>query len=133
MEIAIIIFVLFGVITISYSLSNMFKIFSCKKQIDAYCMGSDKQLSGFRYGKDLFLTFSYRYEGKDYYRKSKLGVTLKLYNSLRQGEQYKIYINENKPERYVVKRKATITEILYFIMGIIMLAFAIFMYVFLLI
>ncbi len=129
MKIAIFLFALLGVITISYSLSNMFKIFSCKKQIDAYCMGSDKQLSGFRYGKNLFLTFSYHYEGKDYYRESKLGVTMKLYNSLRQGEQYKIYINENKPERYVVKRKATITEILYFIMGIVLLAFAVFMYV----
>lgn len=129
MKIAIFLFALLGVITISYSLSNMCKIFSCKKQIDAYCMGSDKQLSGFRYGKNLFLTFSYRYEGKDYYRESKLGVTMKLYNSLRQGEQYKIYINESKPERYVVKRKATITEILYFIMGIVLLAFAVFMYV----
>ena len=133
MEIAILLFVSLSVIMIAYSLRNLFRIFSCKTEIDAYCMGTDGRHSGFSRGKTLFVTFSYRYDGKDYYRESKLGVTMKLYNSLRQGEQYRIYINENKPEMYVVERKATGTEIFYLIAGILLLAVAAFMYILLLV
>lgn len=130
MIIMILSFLLIGIAMILYASVNLFKIFSCKKQIDAYCMGKDRRLAGFRRGRDSFWTFSYRYDGKDYYRESKLGVTVKLHDSLVQGEKYSIYINEKNPQVYVVERKATITEILYIVMGVIILGLAIFSYVF---
>ena len=124
--IVVALFLLFGIAPIVYSIVNLCKIFSCKKQVDAYCMAKERRLTGFKRSRNSVITFSYRYDGKDYYRETKLGVPLKFYNAAAQGEKYKIYINENKPQRCAAQRKATGEEIGYIIIGVFFIALAAF-------
>ncbi|MBE6783308.1 MAG: hypothetical protein E7536_04790 [Ruminococcaceae bacterium] len=129
--IAIALLSLTGLFSATYSLINLCKIFSCKKQIDAYCMGKERRLTGYSNSRNPIITFSYRYNGKDYYRETRLGVTFRFFKSAVKGEKYKIYINENKPERFVPERKPTIGEIVCLAVGIILLLLAVAIYVFL--
>ncbi len=77
---------------------------------------------------DMSYKFSYRYEGQDYYSKSKYGVTKELFEYLRQGGKYNIYINEKKPEIFVVERKVTFNEIFSIGFGIFLVGAAIYNY-----
>ena len=105
-------FLLFSILFIVPAIVRFCKIFSCKEQVDAYCMAKERRLTGFKRNRNSVITFSYRYNGKDYYRETKIGVSLKFYKDAVKGEKYKIYINEKKPEICTPVRKATIEEVL---------------------
>ncbi len=125
-------FLLFGILFIVPAIVRLCKIFSCKVQLDGYCMAKERRLTGFKRNKNSVITFSYRYNGKDYYRETKIGTPLKFYKAATIGEKYEIYINEKKPQRCVPVRKATIEEVLGIIIGVVFIAVACFYtYVFL--
>lgn len=131
-KIVVALFLLFGLLFIVPAIVRLCKIFSCKKQIDAYCMAKERRLTGFKRNKNSVITFSYRYNGKDYYRETKIGVPLKFYKAAIIGEKYEIYVNEEKPQICVPIRKATVEEVLGIIIGLFFFAAAFFwIYVFL--
>ena len=130
--IVVALFLLFGILFIVPAIVRLCKIFSCKEQVDGYCMAKERRLTGFKRNKNSVITFSYRFNGKDYYRETKIGVPLKFYKAAVIGEKYKIYINEKKPQICAPVRKATIEEVLSVIFGVFFLALAAFYaYVFL--
>ncbi len=104
-----------GLLLISKGVLEIVKIFSCKKSVEAFFMETSKE----RYGKGwvLFHTYSYRYEGKDYYTKSSLGVTQKLIESRYIGSQYTIFINEKNPRKFVAERKVSVSAIVWIVLG----------------
>ena len=130
--IVVALFLLFGILFIVPDIVRLCKIFSCKIQLDGYCMAKERRLTGFKRNKSSVITFSYRYNGKDYYRETKIGVPLKFYKAAVIGEKYEIYVNENKPQMCTPVRKATVEEVLGIIIGVVFIAAAAFYaYVFL--
>ncbi len=116
-----------GLYLIIYAVLNIVKIYSCNEIIDGYCAEKNRVWKFRRW--DINYTFSYRYEGKDYYSKSKYGVTKELFEYLRQGKKYTIYVNSKKPEIFVVERKVTLNEIVEIGLGLMFLAAAVFQFV----
>lgn len=116
-----------GLYMIIYGIRNIRKIYSCKEIIDGWCAEKGQTWKFRRYEK--YYVFNYRYEGKDYYSKSKYGLTNELYEYVRQGEKYTIYVNSKKPEIFVVERKITSAEIFTIGLGLFLLGAAIVMYI----
>ena len=75
---------------------------------------------------ELHCVFSYRYEGKDYYSKSKYGLSTALFNYIEKGDKYTIYVNAKKPELFVVERKITFNEIFLIGCGVVLLGYVIY-------
>lgn len=113
-----------GLAMIVHGIFNIAKIYSCNEIIDGYCAEKNRVWKFRRW--EINYTFSYRYEGKDYYSKSKYGVTKELFEYLRQGGKYTIYVNSKKPEIFVVERKVTFSEIFTLVLGLVFVGVAVF-------
>jgi len=99
----------FGLYMIGYGLFCIAKIYSCTELVDGYCVEKERRMKFRR--SELHCVFSYRYEGKDYYSKSKYGLSTSLFNYIEKGDKYTIYVNTKKPELFVVERKITFNEV----------------------
>lgn len=113
-----------GLFLIACGIFHLSKIYSCNKIVDGCCVAKNRTWKIRRWYTSY--TFSYRFDGKEYCSESKYGVTKELFEYLRQGEMYTIYVNEKKPEIFVVERKITFNEILEISMGAVFLAAAVY-------
>lgn len=116
-----------GMAMIVYGIVHIVKIYSCDEIIDGWCEEKTRVLKFRRW--EINYVFSYRYEGKDYYSKSKYGKSTELFEYLRQGEKYTIYVNSKKPEIFVVERKITFAEIFTIGLGLFFVGAAVFEYI----
>ena len=103
------IFVIKGIIEIK-------KIYSCTVPVKGFFMETSKERVG--RGWVHYHTYSYRYEGKDYYSKSSLGVTQKLIDSRFIGSEYTICLNEKNPRIFVAERKPSANGIFCIVTGV---------------
>lgn len=120
-------FIAFGGISIymiAYGIFCIAKIYSCTDLVDGYC--TDKQRTIKYRRSETYCMFTYRYEGKDYYSKSKYGLSTSLFNYIKKGDKYTIYVNAKKPELFVVERKITFNEIFLIGSGLFLLGYVIF-------
>ncbi len=113
-----------GIYTIAYGIFCILKIYSCTELVDGYCAEKERRIKFRR--QELHCVFSYRYEGKDYYSKSKYGLSVSLFNYMEKGDKYTIYVNAKKPELFVVERKVSFNEILTIGLGLFLLGFSIY-------
>ncbi len=112
-----------GLAMIVHGIFNIVKIYSCNEIIDGWCAEKTRVWKFRRW--EINYVFSYRYEGKDYYSKSKYGKSKELFEYLKQGEKYTIYVNSKKPEIFVVERKITSAEIFTIGLGLFLLGAAV--------
>ncbi len=113
-----------GVYVIVYGIFCIIKIYSCTELIDGYCAEKERRMKFRR--QELHCVFSYHYEGKDYYSKAKYGLSTSLFNYLKTGDKFTIYVNSKKPELFVVERKITFNEIFLIALGLFLLGYVIF-------
>ena len=114
----------FGVYLIAYGVFCIHKIYSCTELVDGYCAEKERRMKFRR--QELHCVFSYRYDGKDYYSKSKYGLSTSLFNYIEKGDKYTIYVNAKKPELFVVERKITFNEIFLIGCGVVLLGYVIY-------
>lgn len=113
-----------GLYLIIHGLVCVARIFSCTELVDGYCAFKEKVFKV--RGNELRCFFNYRYEGKDYYSRLKYGLTPKIFNYMEVGDKFVIYVNEKKPEFFVVERKITIYELVSIGLGMFFIAGAIY-------
>ena len=111
--------VIAGLAFIVKGLADIIKIYSCKTPVQGFYMENSKERLG--RGTVFYCTFSYRYEGKDYYSRTRLGITQGVINNLYVGSQYTIYINEKNPKTFVLKRKPSADSIIYIVSGLLVM------------
>lgn len=114
----------FGLGLIGYGLFRVAKIYSCTDLIDGYCAEKERRMKFRR--NELHCIFSYRYEGKDYYSKSKYGLSTSLFNYMEKGDKHLIYVNPKKPELFVIERKITLNEVVTMGIGLFLVAAAVY-------
>ncbi len=98
------------------------KMYSCKIPVKAYLMEKTREIKG--RGTFLSCTFSFRYEGKDYYTKTSIGITGKIFESLYIGSEYTIYLNEKNPRLFVLERKLFAAPFIMILSGLFFFALA---------
>lgn len=105
-----------GVFFVASGIMPIRKAYGCKIPVRAYLMEKTRERMG--RGTVLSCTFSFRYEGKDYYTKTSIGITQKVYNSLYIGSEYTVYLNEKNPRFFVLERKLFATPIIMIFCGV---------------
>ncbi|MBQ2827644.1 MAG: DUF3592 domain-containing protein [Clostridia bacterium] len=118
----IIIFAVTGIVFVVSGILPVVKVHSCKVPVKAYLMEKTRERMG--RGTVLSCTFSFRYEGKDYYTKSSLGITGKVHDSLYIGNEYTIYLNEKNPRIFVLERKLFAAPFIMIFFGVFCFALA---------
>lgn len=111
-----------GIIFIVAGIMPIIKVKSCKIPVKAFLMEKTRERMG--RGTVLYCTFSFRYEGKNYYTKTSLGITGKIYESLYIGNEYTIYLSEKKPRIFTLQRKLLAAPFIIIILGAFCLALA---------
>lgn len=118
----IIIFLVAGVFFVASGALPIIKVYSCKIPVKAYLMEKTRERMG--RGTVLSCTFSFRYEGKDYYTKSSLGITERVQRNLYVGNEYTIYLNEKNPRVFVLERKLFAAPFIMIFCGLVCFALA---------
>ena len=97
---------------------NLSSIFFCKKMIMATYVGFNSYTGG-KGQQSHAPVFKYTYEGRSYEEQSAQTESYKLLaKQMMPGSQYNIYIDENMPSRFIMKRKIRISGIVMLLMGV---------------
>ncbi len=123
-------FILFlgaGIFFVVSGIQPIRKVFSCKIPVKAYLMEKTRERMG--RGTVLSCTFSFSYEGKDYYTKTSIGITGKVFESLYIGSEYTIYLNEKNPRLFVLERKLFAAPFIMILSGLFFFALAAVFYI----
>ncbi len=113
-----------GIYMIAYGVFCILKIYGCTELVDGYCVDKQRIIKYRR--SETYCIFDYRYEGKEYCSKSKYGFSTSLFNYVKKGDKYTIYINPEKPELFVVERKITFNEFFIIGCGVVLLGYVIY-------
>ncbi len=113
-----------GGLIIIIAINNLSAIFRCRMEVrGVYC--GYRTYSGGKGQHSYAPVFKYTYEGKKYFEQSAQSVAFKLLDQvMTEGEVYTIYVDDQHPNQFVLKKKVQVMDVMMLLFGVLCLLVA---------